>query len=264
METNFLLLAARKGAVASFETKHWVAVLEALGFKASLEKEGRTVVKAIVTAPSGQILTIVKEAHYRRILWYEIGPWMKQIGFNMVEAASKILGMETPEEEKRLKGLYERDLTNTGTCGVCEGNFKREADGSLHMHGFTRPGDGMLHGRCFGVGYQPHEISVDAARDYLARALRPYLAEWKVALSNLKSGKVDTLSVRKWNYETRQDEWKTITAADGYDFTQAMAAEIYKAENNVRWATQDVERFEKKIAEWKVDVLPEIKYAQKP
>jgi hypothetical protein len=261
METNDLLLKARKGATASFETKQWTIVLEALGFKVATEKESRTVVKAIVTAPGGQSLTIVKEPHYRRIVWYDLPRWMKDQGFNLTEMASAVLGMDTPDEEKRLKHLYERDLTNTGTCGVCEGNFKRDGDGGLVLHGFTRPGDGMTHGRCFGVAYQPHEIAPDAAKDYLAQILRPYLAEWKNTLASLRADKVDIFYVKEWNHESRAYELKKVTRADNYEFQKARKAEIYQAECNVGWAAIDIVRFEKKVVAWKPDDLPEVKYA---
>jgi hypothetical protein len=60
-----------------------------------------------------------------------------------------------------------RTLENTGTCGCCGKNVKME-DGKLVDHGFEIHGWGHRVGSCFGVGYEPVEISPKAMVEYLA------------------------------------------------------------------------------------------------
>jgi len=51
------------------------------------------------------------------------------------------------------------------TCPVCQGRYKLR-DGKMVDHGFTLK-HGYRHGKCFGVGYEPLEVSDRGARDYM-------------------------------------------------------------------------------------------------
>lgn len=44
----------------------------------------------------------------------------------------------------------------TSECQVCEGRYCTTTGGELVHHGYTRPGDGFIHGDCFGVGYKAY------------------------------------------------------------------------------------------------------------
>ena len=52
----------------------------------------------------------------------------------------------------------------TGLCPACQRQVKAR-DGKLVHHGYQRPGAGYIVGDCFGVGYEPHEISPKCAED---------------------------------------------------------------------------------------------------
>jgi hypothetical protein len=267
-ETQNLMLKARKLATSSFAVKHWTLVLQALGFKVEVtEKDGRKVVGMRITSPSGLTLDMKKPANYRAMAFYDLIPWMKKNGMDLVALASAALGLDTPDEEKRLRDLYIRDLTNTGTCGVCGGNFKRDSGGGLVNHGFQRPGDGMIHGNCFGVGYQPWEISSQGASEYVAQVLRPSLANTKKHLAALERGDVKSFTVEE---RPRGAAWNapkvrvTVTAeTDAYRFNQMVGDAKRRAEYTIDCLETDIERFEAKIGTWKVGILPEILHAGK-
>lgn len=260
--TQALLLKTRKGATASFEVKQWGIVLTELGFTFQVTKTRNTVTEVKITSPLGhETLTITKQPNYRRITFYELSGWLKKFGFNLVETASVRLGMDTPEQEKKLHDLYIRDLTNTGTCAVCEGNYKRDGVGIGH-HGFRRPGDGMLHGSCFAVGYLPWELSPVGAEAYIADCLVPHLEGAISHLARLNAGEI-TKFYRKEGFRENARTIEVTRESDEYQFEQLLKSAIYQAERDVKWTQNEIESFKKKVANWKPDELPEVKYAGK-
>lgn len=95
---------------------------------------------------------------------YKVLQWLDAHGWK--ERAAAALGVEP-----HLPGVP-RTRANTGTCGVCFANVKLDG-GRLVLHGYQRPGDGMAHGRCWGVGHEPFELSPEATRKYTDRGLTP-------------------------------------------------------------------------------------------
>lgn len=92
-----------------------------------------------------------------------------------------------------------------GHCPVCEGEFKVRA-GKLVHHGYERPGDGMIHGDCFAVGYEPYERSPKGCEDYKA--------ELFIALNSL-NGRLKSLATRTYFEEVRVD-WRKETITTEY------------------------------------------------
>lgn len=58
-----------------------------------------------------------------------------------------------------------------GFCPCCGKDFK-VLNGCLVHHGYLRPGIGSIVGDCMGVGWQPHELSPELAKRYLAGLVR--------------------------------------------------------------------------------------------
>ena len=261
--TKALLLKTRKGATAGFETKQWTEVLTALGFEVVVTKTRNTITRVVIHAPNRNTLVIDKVSGYKRVVFYDLCRWIKseQVGLDLVELASRALGMETPENEKKLHDLYIRDLTNTGTCPVCGGNYKLDGAGIGH-HGFRRPGDGMLHGSCFGVAYLPWEQSAEGALAYLDQVLKPALNRAEAFLAELPNKTTLPREVYLGKGAYRM-EYIGKTEENRYEFDCLMRSELYKAEAEVRHLRSEVAGFEKKTANWREDVLPEIKYAGK-
>jgi hypothetical protein len=260
-----LLLKVRKQATSSFNQKTWTEALTALGFKVEvLEKEARKVSKVAFTTPGGATFTIAKKPGYRAIYFYDLYKLAKQAGADLVQLSCDALGLPSVDDEKKLHDLYIRDLTNTGTCGCCGGNFKRDSNGGLVNHGYERPGDGYLHGRCFGVGYQPWELASKSVEDMLAKLLRPFLAQQEKYLADLKAGAIATLTktVSEW-VSGRRVKKQVSVANTEFEFAQLLNNEIHRTEFQIRNVTADITRFEKQVAGWKLDDLPEVKHAGK-
>lgn len=53
-----------------------------------------------------------------------------------------------------------------GFCPCCRGDFRLHKRTLVH-HGYKRPGDGYIHGDCFGVGKAPHELTNETAKMWL-------------------------------------------------------------------------------------------------
>jgi len=66
-----------------------------------------------------------------------------------------------------MKDLSTRYL---GWCPVCERDIKVR-DNALVHHGYQRPGHGYIVGDCFGVGYEPYEVSSRCCKEYLKLVL---------------------------------------------------------------------------------------------
>lgn len=129
-----------------------------------------------------------------------------------------------------------RTLENTGTCGVCDRNVKRESDGTLCHHGF-RIRYGSRDGRCFGCGHQPHEVSSEAAKAFLTDVLLRQLKNEEAALADLKTRKPDEMIM-----------------CHGMKMTAHNA--IWYQESEVRHVTHLVKDFTGRVKNWKAAPLP--------
>jgi hypothetical protein len=112
-----------------------------------------------------------------------------------------------------------RTIENTGTCGCCGKNVKMKS-GKLVDHGFELHGWGGRTSGCFGVGYEPVEISPKSMVEYLA-----YL---EATLERLRSEEPNSLE-RK----------------------QRIEAQIWGTEGHVRY-------LKPRIESWKPSELPKV------
>lgn len=259
-----LLMQARKSADSSWGAKQWSEFLTALGFTVSIRKEGNAVVGMDITDQNGNKLSLRKRSGYRVMLFYEVREWTRKNGFDLPKMASAALEMPDPEEEKRLKKLYDRDLVNTGTCGVCEGNYKRDSGGGLVHHGYQRPGHGYIVGDCFGVGYQPWELSPKSVEKYLVR-LDGLLRHWKEILADLPSHTFFDVVESKGYGSNRVKKTRRLTVDDEYRFLfdNEMDRRVSAAKRNVELIKSDIVTCSRKINQWKLDDLPEVKHPKR-
>jgi len=75
--------------------------------------------------------------------------------------------------------MFARTIDHTGTCGCCNRNIKMNDSGKMWDHGYTIDGRGHGYGNsykngnsCFGVGYEPIEVSPKVWQDMLVRMER--------------------------------------------------------------------------------------------
>ena len=259
-----LLHKVRKGATSDMRVGAWEKVLTHLGYRCEIVKDRNTAVEFRVTAHDGTQAIETKEPNYKYITMYKMERWL--VGQGVREQAAKALGLEVDQEkrDREKKKLYDRDLTNTGTCGICGGNYKREADGGLHHHGYQRPGHGYLIGACFGTGKTPWELSSKPVRDYIDNALIPGIKHREARALKLEAGRVESIQTRgDYDYRTGSYKPETLTPADGAKFMKACEAAARGLRSEADMMKSAVNDYERAIASWELDELPEIKYAGK-
>lgn len=102
----------------------------------------------------------------KRLRLYDLLPWMKEHTTYMAQI-NQTLGMEEHVP------AAQRTRDNTGTCGVCFRNIKIIRKGEhtfMALHGYNRPGDGFIVGRCPGGDHAPYELSAEATKRVLKDA----------------------------------------------------------------------------------------------
>lgn len=149
-----------------------------------------------------------------------------------------------------------------GFCPVCEGTFKLHK-GNLVHHGYQRPGDGYIHGDCFTVGMEPHEISPKAAQLFKAECEEALLAA-KARLAKLQSGEVKELyESNPWaqTSTTFTPERTVVRNAKGeekvttgnvaeYNFKQALERAIGNVESRIRSLESHIARMVGHLTDW--------------
>ena len=149
--------------------------------------------------------------------------------------------------------LRSRDMATTktrtvGTCQICEREHKLLSGKVVH-HGYQRPGDGEIHGDCFGVGHAPYELSCECLKAYREWLIGQLEAAHEF-LGRLTKGEVTEL------YAKQRDEhtWKTslvkITPATP-SWAQELKARIWQTQNKIRGLEQESQRVSARIDGWK-------------
>lgn len=155
----------------------------------------------------------------------------------------------------------DRTLDNTGTCGVCTMNVKREANGGLYHHRFTVH-YGQREGKCFGTGYQPIELSPKVLEDYLEKVLRPYLSACQTRLGLVSDTMMCyeiTSSHRLQPYVSGRLRLPMHFHKEDPLFETVRAEEIAHQHRLIRSTQSDIVALEKRIVEWTAKPLPEPK-----
>jgi hypothetical protein len=129
-----------------------------------------------------------------------------------------------PSDTPRL--TPQRTLENTGTCAVCGKNVKLDSAGTIVSHGYTVR-YGYHEGNCFGVGYQPVEVSPAGLHAYL-EALVAVRKNADDTLMNLELLPIDNRN--KIRMQTEQ---------------------------TIRFVVQDIDYYTTKIYYWEAQPLPD-------
>jgi len=158
-----------------------------------------------------------------------------------VDRAIKFLGMEDHIPAAA------RTRDQTGSCPVCFQNVKL-AGGKLVLHGYKRPGSGTVHGKCFGVGYEPFEVSPKGVSDYLAQQLIPIVEGLKRRLASLKSGDMKTLNIGRASPK--------IVTPDDPKWGTYLQNEIDEVEGSLQAEEAERDAFERLRTHWKERPLP--------
>jgi hypothetical protein len=253
-----LLRELRKGATASWNFAQYRQALAALGFSLEVaEKDGRMVVAATATTPDGASLTFRKDPRERKLFFHELVRWL--IDRDVSDLCSDKLGLPTVGEEAKMKALP-RDITHTGTCGICMRNVKMGAAHALVHHGYQRPGDGSILGDCFGVGYEPYELSKRAVEAYAA-SLQNALPIYEENVRKIRADELD--SYERWPFDIVISRPSAeASEAEGSMWSIARTMALKDAERALEQQRDQISYYQKLAEAWKLDDLPEVKLAK--
>jgi hypothetical protein len=185
--------------------------------------------------------------------------WTFAYKSGLKEAARSFLDtMGTDVVQNILKPVDPRTLINTGTCPVCFENIKL-VQGRMMRHGWRVAGRrqrgaiGMTRhtGPCFGVGYEPFEISPQGTKDYLKKSLLPAIEKAKNNLAFLKTRPVLRRETRgryiqgKW---VRDNEDIDPTH---YEYDRYLESEMDKMRQFLSALEDERDMLSNRIAAWK-------------
>jgi hypothetical protein len=128
------------------------------------------------------------------------------------------------------------------TCGCCFAEQAVLPNGLVHDHGYTLPQSWHKSASCYGLRFQPLEVSV-AGPVFMADLLKKYIAETTKALAAAPARKSITKSNR---YKGTSVVLSKGDAGFEYELRQVIAG----LEQALRAAKSDLVKFEKVIADW--------------
>lgn len=155
-----------------------------------------------------------------------------------------------------------------GTCQVCFAVQRVMGGKTEALHGYNRPGNGYITGRCPGSQHLPFEKDCTLTKAHLAR-LETILVEKKAYLGELQAGKVMSVMVP---VEMKDRTRKPFTINKGderrYDvpgvrfnalpsFDEVLRREVAQVEGSIRYLELDIASLKKALAGWSVkELLP--------
>jgi len=244
----------RKDATSSFTHKDYAAVLGLLGWTMTEEKEGRTVRAAVFTSPEGQVVRAFRGPTNTRVLFYKANEEFAALG--LADAVSALIGMPSFAEEQEKKVMYgvQYDVNNAGICPACFRLQKLDADGGMVLHGYQRPGDGCVVGRCYGVGLRPLEVSVKGTEAFLNEVLEPRAVRSEKTLAEFIATPPTSLNAER-GYGAKKTV-VTLTAADGYEFERAMESTKRRLERQASDSRRVANGYRGVVENWVADITP--------
>lgn len=154
-----------------------------------------------------------------------------------------------------------------GTCQACfHSQVITGSKQTLVLHGYQRPGDGMLRGDCEGHGSLPYELSCDLTKELLARAEKRLVGE-KARRDLLVADRVETLYVQVYNPEYASARYgsgisstkfitigRDYTGAEDYNrnFEHHRQAAITAITSDIKQTEHVIKFYGRKVAEWKL------------
>ena len=139
-----------------------------------------------------------------------------------------------------------------GTCAICS-NQQVVRHGVMVLHGYQRPGHGYVIGNCFGVDYQPYEVSADACVAYVP-VLEHHKGTYQQRLADLNAGKVTQFVDTKRNYRTGRDE-QVVTKKGDKQFDSMLKYQISDTERQITYIDRDIAEMNRRITDWKPGTL---------
>lgn len=153
----------------------------------------------------------------------------------------------------RFVRYHQNSLRYVGFCPVCERDIK-VLRGTLVHHGYRRPGHGEIVGDCPGVGYQPFELSTDAAQAYRDGLLREG--------RDLERMLREAPSLTEITEYSRLRGSSIVYTRDDPSFPRRLEAYTRGLRMKQEHVSVEVARMDRLIADWKPKALTEVNEEQ--
>lgn len=211
-------------------------------------------VKALrVTAPNGKSFDIAQDrdlGYGGRQDFQKFFAWATENTDVMAQILG-VLGMD-PHVKKADQPREVKEGQTLGTCAICgRQHVVRGKDNKVVLHGYTRPGIGFIMGDCFGVGYQPYELSAKACEDYAVK-MADYIVRKQGWLGKLRSGEVTEVYIEVGSEYVRGQRVPKLEkiGPEHAKFAGKIADMIAKTENEIGNATAIKAEMERKVRDW--------------
>jgi hypothetical protein len=139
-----------------------------------------------------------------------------------------------------------------GTCQACFGEFKVDTRKQVVLHGYERPGNGAIKGKCPGAGHAPFEYS-HAVTDAVIGAYRNAARDSEAFRARLVAGEVVELLRLYTEYDRMQrrqvKQSETISPASPH-WAHQVEITIANLEGEVRWFTKVANYLQDKVDGW--------------
>ncbi len=146
------------------------------------------------------------------------------------------------------------------TCQICERVIKDKA-GVIAHHGYQRPGDGWQTASCFGARYKAYELSNDRMQPYIDM-VKGWKNNQEKAKDEFLNNPPETITYIGWigakeevykrpeGFNPKQNtERGSFSGAERYQLRYANKLNEFYRE--IRKALYEIERMEKRLANWK-------------
>jgi hypothetical protein len=151
-------------------------------------------------------------------------------------------------------------MANTGQCAICGRRQKMNKYNAIVDHGF-QISDGVHYfgyraGHCFGVGYEPSELSCKANQAY-KKVLENSLSETEETLAELEASNFEQLSetvrVKEKNFNYRNEKRTHLKGTPDYE--RVRKNNIDRAQEQIRTLKSDINYQAEIIKNWKPSPL---------
>lgn len=132
-----------------------------------------------------------------------------------------------------------------GTCPCCFGVFV-VSGGKLARHGYSRPGDGRDHGRCFGAGKAAFEtVSGQAVAVFFAATLRVQVADAEAYLASIPA----KTFLQIFNWRGAQEGYSCfVNTVERFEYAQG--TKTAEARSEAVMTGRALKAMEEKLAGW--------------
>jgi hypothetical protein len=175
--------------------------------------------------------------------------WLKSVKPIIVKGRKPNIENKTPEQ-------IDAEMTNTGTCAICEKRQKLSGgeirERNMVHHGYQMSDynhSGVRMGKCFGAFKLPYEVSCVANKEFKT-LLQQELKDLEAYLKALKAKQHDTLEVTEYPKGFRQPvqvPYKRGTEK----YEQERASRVRRTEGDIRSTKDQIVHQTAKIEGWK-------------